>query len=327
MGRFLESEKLRQVYFKETSATVSELGRQDGFFRGRARPFCLHESRSVETLYPSIREEAVAFFNRNRIRWHQGIGNAPSNHLCDSMVCGVNFLFPFSRQPEALADLLRPFYPDLARMQPIEDGHYLSFEWIGERNYLEERISRSGRRTRGANFTSADAIVMFERLDGSRQIVLIEWKYTESYGGTSYKIAKSGTDRSLTYLPLYKVQDCIIDSEKLADFDTLFFEPFYQFMRQQLLAQEMEKAGEMGADFVSLLHISPRKNIEFRKVTSPTLRNLAPSATGVWKQLLRQPDRFLSVYTDELFGRVEHPAMQAWKAYIQERYPSVMASE
>jgi hypothetical protein len=38
-------------------------------------------------------------------------------------------------------------------------------------------------------------------------------------------------------------------------FDSLFFEPFYQFMRQQFLAHEMEKAHELGADEVNLLHI------------------------------------------------------------------------
>jgi hypothetical protein len=39
-------------------------------------------------------------------------------------------------------------------------------------------------------------------------------------------------------------------------------------MRQQLLAHEMEKAHELGADIVSLLHFSPAHNKDFMRVTS-----------------------------------------------------------
>ena len=74
-------------------------------------------------------------------------------------------------------------------MLPIEDGHYVACEWIGQKNYLREKVSGNGKRTRGANCTSADAAVMFEETDGKRQIVLIEWKYTESYGGILLKTA------------------------------------------------------------------------------------------------------------------------------------------
>ena len=68
-------------------------------------------------------------------------------------------------------------------MLPVEDALCVSFEWIGNKNYLGERVLGEGTRTRGANFTSADAVVMFENLQGQRQVVLVEWKYTESYPG------------------------------------------------------------------------------------------------------------------------------------------------
>jgi len=82
-------------------------------------------------------------------------------------------------------------------------------------------------------------------------------KYTESYGGAPLKTAASGTDRTAIYQPLFDRADCPINREVLSSFDALFFEPFYQLMRQQLLAHEMEKARELGADAVSLLHIAP----------------------------------------------------------------------
>lgn len=88
------------------------------------------------------------------------------------------------------------------------------------------------------------------------QIVLIEWKYTESYSGADLKISPSGTDRTGIYRPLFERDDCPFDKDQLPCFDALFVEPFYQFMRQQFLAHEMERAHEMSADTVSVLHIS-----------------------------------------------------------------------
>ena len=69
-------------------------------------------------------------------------------------------------------------------MLPVEDDHYVSFEWVGKENYLHESRSPNRKPSRGALFTSADAVVQFMRKDGKKQTVLIEWKYTESYYST-----------------------------------------------------------------------------------------------------------------------------------------------
>lgn len=143
---------------------------------------------------------------------------------------------------------------------------------------------------------------MFERTDGTRQIVLIEWKYPEAYDGKqSLAIAKSGTDRREIYRWLYDQSDCLLNKEVL--FDALFYEPFYQLMRQQFLAHEMEKAHELGADVVSVLHIAPMHNTDFRRVASPALERLGETATGVWQRLVTAPDRFTSIDTPVLTRR------------------------
>ena len=323
MGKFLESEKINQAHFKATSPTISEAARSDGIYKGKPRSFCLPREYAQENLYPPIREKAMQFWADHHIKWHDGADGKPSNHLCSSMVCGVNFLFPFADQPDALAETLRPFYPDLKRMLPVESGSYVSFEWIGAENYLSERMQKNSTRTRGANFTSADSVVLFERMDGKRHVALIEWKYTESYGSQSKLIASSGTDRSTIYRHLFDQPDCPINREILPGFADLFYEPFYQFLRQQFLAHEMEKAHELGADIVSVLHICPACNTDFRKVTSPNLRPLGNTAIEVWKKLLMQPDRFQSVSIEELFGTLTAervPAKADWLAYVRERY-------
>lgn len=323
MSCFLESEKPRQAVFKKTSVYFSEDARADGLYRGRLRPFCLPGKYAEENLFPAIRRTALAHFAHNQIKWHQPQGGKPSNHLCGSQVCCVNFLFPFVDKPDALATLLQPIFPNLKRMLPIECGRYVTFEWIGQQNYLGEKISRNGKRTRGALYTSADAIVRFERTDGKQQIVLIEWKYTESYGGASLVIAKSGTDRTGIYKPLYQQSNCPIDKSRLDDFSALFHEPFYQLMRQQFLAYEMEKAHEMGADRVTVLHIAPAANCCFQQVKSAPLKHLGDTVTGIWSALVPEPGSFISISTEKLFGPlwVSQPLELAeWLAYTGARY-------
>lgn len=324
MGKFLESEKQRLTEFKATSPYLSDTVRPDGVYKGKPRPFCVPRAYAEENLFPEIQQTVIAYFAKYEIKWHDGRGKRPSNHLCDSQVCCANFLFPFADKPTDLAKLLRPLFPDIQRVLPMEqEGQFVSFEWIGRDNYLGEKIPRHGKRTRGANFTSADAAVMFERKGGLRQIVLIEWKYTESYSSTSLKTAKSGTDRTAIYAHLYHRDDFPLNKELLPGFESLFYEPFYQLMRQQLLAHEMERTQELGAETVSLLHIAPAHNTDFQRVTSPTLRTLGDSVMEVWKKLQRYPNRFTSISTEEMFNKfaVERSSdLAVWWEYITARY-------
>ena len=323
MGGFLKSEKLKQIEFKANSPDLSNEARTNGIYKGKPRPFCLPLKYAEQNLFSEIRQSAIAHFAKHSIKWHDGQNGKPSNHLCSSQVCCVNFLFPFADKPEVLAKVLELVFPNIKIMLPIESTQYVSFEWIGQENYLGEKVSRNGKRTRGANCTSADAAVMFERMDGKRQIVLIEWKYTESYGGSSLKIAKSGTDRTEIYEPLFLRNDSTLNKFLLVSFDSLFFEPFYQFMRQQYLAYEMEKAHEMGADIVSVLHIAPAHNHDFQKITSPELKKLGESAVDVWKELVKSDKRFISVSIESLFGNLseeQFPEIKTWVDYIHDRY-------
>lgn len=306
-----------------TSPTISESARSDGLYRTKYRPFCLPLAKAEENLFPPIRESARKFFIDHGIKWHDGFNGNPSNHLCDSQVCCVNFLFPFADQPDALAQILRPHFPELKEVLPIEDGNYISFEWIGDKNYLGEKITQNGKRTRGANCTSADAIVGFSRVDGKKQIVLIEWKYTESYSPIPLVVSRKGTSRLEIYRNLFEAEDCPINKNLLLNFEDLFFEPFYQLMRQQFLAQEMEKAREMGADIVSLMHISPAHNTDFKRITSSGLLALGSSAIEAWSAVVNKTDRFLGISTEKLFGGLaDDPVngMKNWLDYIYARY-------
>ena len=122
---------------------------------------------------------------------------------------------------------------------------------------------------------------------------------------------------------MYDNDEDLLDKDKIPSFDVLFYEPYYQFMRQQYLANEMEKAHELSADIVSLLHIAPEHNHDFKRITSPELKSLGHSATEVWGRIVKKPRRFLSVNTEDLFGRFDvsdYPDLKDWYNYITTRY-------
>ena len=324
MGKFLESEKVRLSKFKQESGYFSNESLSDGFYRTKHRSYCVPRERSSENLFSDIRNSAINYFTEYEIIWHDVINKKPSNHLCDSMVSCVNFLFPFADKPMALKELFRPLFPTIEKILPMEkDGLFLALEWIGKENYLGERGGKRGRRTRGAYYTSADAAVMFQCKDKKKQIVLIEWKYTESCSPTSLKISRSGIDRTKIYEHLFQREDFPLKKELLPGFDSLFYEPFYQFMRQQALAHEMERFRELDAEVVSLLHIAPAMNKEFQRVTSPPLAELGETVIQIWKDLQRVPNRFHSISTEEMFSRFpiqDYPALDSWWEYITSRY-------
>lgn len=327
MGKFLESERNRQAQFKQEWPGFSGAARQNGEYAGLPRPFCLPPKLADENLFAGCRKSAREWFDAHKITWHENQNGRPSNHLCDAQVCCVNFLFAFADQPEPLATLLKPVFPELKQMAPVEDGQFVTFAWIGKKNYLGERVREESGRTRGANGTSADALVAFERTDGRKQIVVVAWKYAESFHSIHLKASTGGTDRTKTYRALYDKPDCPFDKERIPSFESLLFEPFYQLMRQQLLAHEMETARSPEADIVSLLHIAPAHNKDFRKVTSPALRPLGETATGVWAKLVKTPERFQSVSTEGLFSPLlaKPPAgRKDWAEYLTRRYPWVM---
>ncbi len=96
-------------------------------------------------------------------------------------------------------------------------------------------------------------------------------------------------------------------------------------MRLQLLAQEMEYHHEMNADIVTVLHVSPIANREFREgVTSAYLGNQFPGqeVMDIWEKLV-DPSKFISVSVEDMLGFIAKSGSIAdkdWMSYLQERY-------
>jgi hypothetical protein len=274
-------------------------------------------------LAPSIRAAAPACFDRpgpDRITWHQH-----ANHALSSQVCCLNFLMPLATHPALLARVTGTALDiDPPTMLEVEAGPagepwFVGFEWIGRSDYLNEG-GKTGARTRGANATSADAAVRFVH-DGRVETLLIEWKYTESYGAP---VPPAGNaTRTKRYKDLIFAPNGPIRADQNVTLDDFFYEPFYQLLRQQMLAWRIQHAGEHRCDRVRVLHISPSGNTALHRVTSPGLQRFGGDAFEVFRSLLARPDDFISRSTEQVFG----PAIAAgdaesadWAAYLTSRY-------
>ena len=72
-----------------------------------------------------------------------------------------------------------------------------------------------------------------------------------------------------------------------------------------------------------MVHVSPAANRDLWRVTSPGLEPLGNQATAVWRSLLRRPERFIPVHTENLFGDFDaqaFPALAGWRDYVADRY-------
>ena len=276
-----------------------------GQFAGRARDFVLSESD--QNLWPGIRDDAIDYFRRNTISWWGGVGDSPTGHLLSSQVACVNHLYPLRQRPELATALLAGLDAEIVAAEKLDDG-YVAFELIGPRQYLKERGF-----TRGAHCTSVDGAMIGRTSTGERRLFLIEWKYTESYA------------KEDKYIPARaKVYDDHI-TEKLSPFAPvdprhLYFEPFYQLMRQTLLGSLLAGNGEYGCSTYRHVHVAPNENTEFHsRVTSPGLTGT--SVYDAWRLVLKNPEFFITCSPEVLMGPLaSQPDTSSHLNYLAARY-------
>jgi len=321
---FLASEKKLQTAWKLTTHALPRLAKSPGLYRSRMYPFCLPLQFASFNLFHEIRDEALDVFSHLGILWHSSaLQGLPSNHLCSSQVFAVNLFFPFVHRPEALAALLRPHFPDLARMLPVEDDLYVSFEWIGPYNYLGELPKLGSDRHRGAGNTSIDAAVLYETTDGRRVMLLIETKYSESYGISYKRFRSDGSDRVAPYRDFFNAGNSPIDLTVTPKIEGYLYEPFYQLLRQQLLATRIIETGIPDVDRALVVHVYAKANSELTAVTSPALRQFGRDAYEIWRHVLVEPSDFVPLPVEELFKAApikDYPELEPWAMYLSSRY-------
>jgi hypothetical protein len=292
---YVQAERRRAIAWKQATATLPAEAKtpgrylsHDGQEVGPPLEFCLPVEHAALNLLPEVRDAAIALFEELEIPWHHGASGGPGNHLLSSQVQCVNAL----GQMVGDAERLRLAFGDVVEIDEvleIEPGRFLTFEYIGAEDLLHEAVD--GMRTRGSRCTSVDAAFRHRASDGAVEVVLVEWKYTESYAPRSPEPAKDAV-RLRRYETLLSDPDGPVRAD-LVSFAALAQEPIYQLVRQQILASELERTQAEVADRVRVVHVLPAANAGYRaSVHGSELQALGSTLEEVWQRLLRTPARF-----------------------------------
>jgi len=291
-------EKFRAVSWKRSTPTLPDGAQEAAAYVGKeGKPghktydFCLPPQHATFSLLPEVRDLALALFAELEIPWHAGINGGPSNHLLSSQVQCVNALGQMVTDPtrivRAFGDLL-----SIGEVLQIEPGRYLTFEYIGPTDFFGE-VPR-GDRIRGAHCTSVDAAFLHRGLDDVVELVLVEWKYTESYPARRADPVKDAV-RFRRYGTAF-TDRCGPVRHDVVPFELILDEPFYQLVRQQLLAHALEQGGAEGGTRVRVVHVLSPDNVPYQQsMWRPEHRALGATVSEAWETLLRRPDRFVSV--------------------------------
>jgi hypothetical protein len=269
---YTERERRRCSAWKSRTQTLPEPARVPAPYVGKtghrgatSYDFCLPAEHAELNLLPEVRQPVLALFADAGIPWHAGVDGGPSNHLLSSQVQCANALGQMiddpSRLVRAFGELL-----GIEDVLEIEPGRFLTFEYIGPTDFFGE--VPTAERIRGAHCTSVDAAFLHRRRDGLRELVLVEWKYTESYA-----LRRPDPDKDAVRRARYGVAWSAPDSPVRADllpFDLVLDEPFYQL-------------------------VPPDNEAYQASLVRPEHRALGASVSEVWQRLLVGRDRFVSV--------------------------------
>lgn len=258
-----------------------------GIFKKKKWPFVLQVAE--KNLWGPIAKEAIQYFADNAIVWWPG-SPTPTGHLLSSQISCLNHLF-FLRADKATAlRILRSLDTRFVEVCADFEGGYIGFEVVSKGSYLNE--TKPGvAHTRGANCTSIDAMMTGKMENGKKIQVVIEWKYTELYDKKCLADGPSGITRKKRYKNL--IQDPSSPIAATVSLDNLYYEPFYQMMRQTLLAWQMvkNKKAELQCDDWLHFDVIPENNLHLRyRVQAPNL--LQSGIEEAWRSQLKAPDKY-----------------------------------
>jgi len=301
MGNYREQE--RQKAIKIRDALFRDPG--NGIFFGKKREFVL--DKPILNLWKDIREDALQYFEKNGIPWWLGKNKEPTGHLLSSQIACVNHLYLLRRRKDLATAILNGLDKNITEALIVDTG-YVEFEFIGSKPYLGEKSW-----TPGANCTSIDAVMIGKNKKGQKIFFLIEWKYTEYY---------SSEDKYIS--PRAEVYDHLIEDRdspfKNKNVRVYYFEPFYQMMRQTLLAWKLVESKDHCCSDYYHIHVIPDENKELlEKITSPGLEGY--NISEAWKNILKNPDKYKTISPKELLSpSSEMIDNQSLLSYLEKRY-------
>jgi hypothetical protein len=292
----------------------------------RKPPHVLSPELAHENLQADVRKSALSYFDAHGISWWLSDQEReerkqlaikeplPTGHLNSSQIACLNHLEPARLQPEIALVIARNLEPRVAEVRQNGEGGFVEFEWIGKKSYLTE----PGSHTRGANVTSLDALMCVTLDKDTPALLVIEWKYTENYGAAPCAMSSRRTDRVGIYRDLIEADDSPFVP---GDPARLFYEPYYQLMRQTLLAARAIADPDRPEKEWIHVHVIPERNGELRR----RVEKAAPLLIGTtleeaWRSALKLPDRYRILAPSAVVSGVEDERWRSWRDFLCERY-------
>jgi hypothetical protein len=334
---FEQQEIFRQVVFKRRR--WPHLG--DGCASRRPAftyPHILPAGHESLAFYEPLADAILSYLAKEDVALHTEALNLKS-----SQAACLNFLFPLQQDRDLAKSVLQPFLSGLREVARIEfefTGPPEATQWLGE--------PRRGKR--GQNRTSIDAAISWIGRSKRSCITLVEWKYTERGFGECSASGSALKDDKARCRSLDVAQDrnparsCLLTTGgdrrsrrywehmeaggiSLSDFSGVqgcpFQGPFYQLMRQFLLAAYLRQAGE--ADEVEVVSIGFARNIKLHEVPLQLRTMVDREEEGivdVWNAALKGVPPMRHWTVEQLMARVNkvEGVDLGWRNYLRERY-------
>lgn len=295
-SQFALDAEQQAIAWKYKTDSIPDIVRVDAPYIRDGKPqgnyaVCLPPDQAIFNLLTDVRTAALELFAAEGIHWHAAINRGPTNHLLSSQVQCVNALAPGINDAEFVHAAFGDVLP-IAEVLEIEPGRFLTFEYIGDHDYLQERVGMT--RDRGSMTTSADAAIKYRSTSGVIELALVEWKFTEDYRGHSLTPPR-GAPREDRYRFLWDDPHNPL-RRHVIPYEDLFVEPFYQLMRQQLLAWSIERDATSEFDAARVVHICPEQNVGVREALNrESHRSAGADVLAIWAKVCANSDRFISL--------------------------------
>ncbi len=260
-------------------------------------------------------------------------------NLRSSQAACFNFLFPLRQDLGLAADVFSRFFPTIKQVTNLE------FEYTGPEGITHWLGEPPGGK-RGQNRTSIDAAVFWEDRDGQEHAALIEWKYTErGYGSCSaFNNASASEKTACLGLNVWEnpspEQVCLLcrgvparsrrywEHMQESGIDLIAFRsvtgcpfqgPFYQFMRQTLVAAYLTQSG-VQAQVVSMSFAGNTSLHHLPEMLRPLG---AEDMIGAWNRVLHtSASPLLSITVEQLLEAIDRVGLREhdWRKFLFDRY-------
>lgn len=328
----------QQVKFKREVLRINEGGR---FSKqpNHVYPHILPDGDVQRVFYPGHADEIVAYLDEANIQQHTELLNLKS-----SQAACLNFLFPLRRNLDLATSVLTHagIVGQGGRVTGIEFEYTAQDEAKKEYGCTEWLNEPPGGK-RGQNRTSIDAAVFWTK-GGKKCATLIEWKYTERSFGNCSAFAKAGKAEKANCLGQDYVSRCIlIDGQRnrerlywkrlaesgisLSKLGCIagcpFRGPFYQLMRQFLVAQYMRRVALAERVEVVGVHFQGNEALDaLPEDLGPMAKAAGDTVVDAWNRALDGVSPMRDVEVSALLQGYDATPQSdpKWRDYIRARY-------